>query len=86
MQYYTERDIMDGMSKKTKTRSILDAQLLAAFKASRMTRFELAKRSTVAYAAIHGWVAGTRGLTLGTASRLCVVLGLELGPMKSKRK
>ncbi len=72
------------MSKTRKRQSMLDKQLLAAFRESGMTRYELSKRSGAPYAAIHGWVAGTRSLTLATASKVCKVLGLELGPKRKR--
>ncbi len=66
-----------GMSKK-KRPTDLGEQLRAAFVESGLSRFELSKRSGVAYAAVHRFIGGDRDIRLTTASRLCGVLGLEL--------
>jgi len=72
-----------GMS--TRDDNELRAAILAAFKASGLSRFEWARRAEVDYSAVHGFVAGSRDMTLRSAARLCGVLGLELQP-KRKRK
>lgn len=63
------------MSKK---KTDLAKTIRAAFKASGMSRFELAKRSGVSYSVIHRFIGSERDLTLGTASKLADVLGLRL--------
>ena len=63
------------MGKRRKTD--LNAELLAVFRKSGMTRYELAKRANVPYSSIHLWVAGTRGITLDTASKVADVLGVR---------
>ena len=74
----------DMKTKKRKTN--LSEQLRAAFAESGLSRFELAKRAGVPYSGLHRFIAGERDIVLDTASRLCDVLGLELLPMKTKRK
>ena len=52
--------------------------ILAAFKASGLSIKRLAVESGVFYASAHGFIAGQRDIALGTAARLCKVLGLRL--------
>jgi ribosome-binding protein aMBF1 (putative translation factor) len=78
---YAKKDIMVGMSKK---KTDLAKEFRAAFKASGMSRFELSKKSRVSYSAIHRFIGGERDLTLGTASKLANVLGLELRAKKGR--
>jgi plasmid maintenance system antidote protein VapI len=52
--------------------------ILAAFKASGLSVKRLAIESGVPYASAHGFIAGQRDIALGTAARLCKVLGLQL--------
>ncbi|MGD2109735.1 MAG: helix-turn-helix transcriptional regulator [Phycisphaerae bacterium] len=73
------------MSKKPKQVD-LSGQLRAAFAESGLSRFELARRAGVSYAIVHRWVGGDRDITIGTASKLAGVLGLELRPVKRARK
>ena len=65
------------MSKKAR-QGDLGGQLRAAFAESGLSRFELARRAGISYAIVHRFVGGDRDITLGTASKLCAVLGLEL--------
>jgi len=46
----------------------------------------LADLSGVPYSSVHGLLVDGRDSTISTASRLCVVLGLELKPTPKKRK
>jgi len=62
------------------------AQIGRALKASGMTRFELSRRSGVAYSVIHRLLAGQNDVTLRTAERLCRVLGLDLAPIRKSGK
>ena len=55
-----------------------------AFANSGLSIKALAKRADVSYGALHGFIAGTRDCTLGTASKLCKALGLKL--VSSRRK
>ena len=63
----------------------LRAAILAAFEKSGLSRFEWARRADVDYSAVHGFAAGTRDMTLRSASRLCGVLGLRLVEDMRKR-
>lgn len=85
---YVECDIGKDMSKKPKPSDLAD-QLRAAFRESQMSRFELARRAGISYAIIHRFVAGERGITLASASKIAGVLGLGLSrvqPRRTKRK
>ena len=73
---------MERMSKK---KTDLARELRAAFKVSGMSRFALSKRSGVSYSVIHRFIGEERDLTLGTASKLATVLGLELHPKRKGR-
>ena len=76
------------MSKKSDP-SDLATQLRAAFRESQMSRFELARRAGISYAIIHRFVAGERGITLASASKIAGVLGMALRrvkPRTAKRK
>ena len=72
------------MSKKND--NTLRAVIIAAFDKSGLSRFEWARRAGIDYSAVHGFVAGSRDMTLRSASRLCKVLGLELHAPKRKGK
>ena len=72
----------DMSQKRKKPPRGLGQQLRAACVESGMTRFALAKRAGVSYAIVHRFAAAERDITLGTASKLADVLGLELKPTK----
>ena len=76
-----------GMPKEKRQDGLAD-QLRAAIAESGLTRAEIARRSGLSYSVVHGAAAGTRDLTVGTATRLCEALGLDvrLVPRKAKRK
>jgi len=57
-----------------------------AFSESGLSRFELSKRTGVAYSVIHRFMAEERDLKLTTASKLADVLGLELRPARRTGK
>ena len=61
------------------------AELLKAFEASGLNRFAWSKQADVEYSAVHGFVEGSRDVTLATASKLADVLGLELRPERKGR-
>ena len=71
---------------KTSGTTDLAAELLAVFGKSGLSRFELARRSGVSYSVVHRFMAVERDITLGTASRLCDVLGVELRTVQVKKK
>ena len=62
------------------------SQIRTAFRESGLSRFELSKRTAVAYSVIHRFMAEERDLTLNTASKLVDELGLELRPVRRTRK
>ena len=64
----------------------LATQLRTALKATGLTRAELTRRSGLAYSQIHGFLAGTRDITLGTASRLCALVELEFRPAQQRTR
>lgn len=70
---------------KRKPENWMRAELLAAFEASGLNRFAWSKRADVDYSAVHGFVEGSRDVTLATASKLADVLGLELHPKRKGR-
>lgn len=73
------------MGKMSKKQTDLANGLREAFEASDMNRLELSRRSGVSYSVVHRFIAGERDLTLGTASKLAGVLGLELKPKRKGR-
>jgi len=52
--------------------------ILTAFRASRLSIKQLAVESGVPYASAHGFLSGGCDVALGTAAKLCKVLGLQL--------
>ncbi len=68
------------MAKKTRT-SDLAARIRKAFNASGLSRFELARQAGISYAIVHRFMGTDRDITIGTASKLCDVLGLKLRPI-----
>lgn len=68
---------------KRKGNNWMRAELLAAFEASGLSRFAWSRQADVDYSAVHGFVEGSRDVTLATASKLANVLKLEL---RLKRK
>lgn len=60
-------------------------ELLRAFEASALNRFSWSKQADVDYSAVHGFVEGSRDVTLATASKLADVLALELRPKRKGR-
>ena len=79
---YVEYDIAKVMSKKPPPSDDLASQLRAAFRESQMSRFELARRAGISYAIVHRLIAGDRGITLATASKIAGVLRLALRPVQ----
>lgn len=56
----------------------LSKQLRRAIKRSGLTRNQIAKRTDLSYAIVHGFVAGTTDIRLATASKIAAVVGVEL--------
>jgi plasmid maintenance system antidote protein VapI len=72
---------------KRKASIDLGDQLRSAFTDSGLSRFAWAKRAGVSYTIVFHFVAGSRSVTLDTASKLADALGMELRPIdKAKRK
>ena len=72
----------EGMSK---SKSFADTIRRAIGRGGR-TRYQISQESGVNQAVIGRFVHGERNLNLLTAERLCIVLGLELRAVKSKRR
>ena len=68
------------------TRTHLEEQLKAAIARSGLSVFRLAKDSGVSQPVLCRFVNGQRGITLATAAKLVEALGLELRPVRTKRK
>jgi len=58
----------------------INATLLAAIKKTGLTHYAIGQLAGVSPAGIDRFISGERGLSLATASKLCVALGLELRP------
>ncbi|HOI37360.1 MAG TPA: helix-turn-helix domain-containing protein [Bacillota bacterium] len=58
----------------------------AAIARSGLSVFRLAKDSGVSQPVLCRFVNGQRGITLATAAKLVEALGLELRPVRTKRK
>ena len=56
----------------------------AAFRTSGLSIKRLAVQSGVPYASAHGFLSGRCDVALGTAARLCKVLGLQLMTRKGR--
>lgn len=65
----------------------IESQLRQAILKAKLSRYALAKATGVSQAVLSRFVSGQRTLTLETAAKLAVALGLELKPRtKSGRK
>ncbi len=58
----------------------------STFKKSGLSILALSKRSSVPYATAHGVIRGTRDPSLSNTEKLCKVLGLELKPIKRRKR
>ncbi len=58
-------------------KSDLAGQLRRAIGGSGLTRNQVAKQAGLSYSVIHGFMAGTKDLTLNTASRIAAIVGLR---------
>jgi len=59
----------------------IDAALAAAIKKSGLTHYAIGQMAGVAPAQIDRFISHERGVSLATAAKLCVALGLELRPV-----
>ena len=57
-----------------------------AFRRSGRSMKSVATEAGLPYATIHGLMAGTKNITLASATRLCLVLRLQLVPIKKGRE
>ena len=64
----------------------LGEQLRAAIRRSGLSRKQAADRTGVSYSVIHGFMSGERSMTLDTASKVADLVGVELRPVRRKRK
>lgn len=64
----------------------LAEQLRQAIRRSGLTRNQIAKRTDLSYAIVHGFVAGTKDLRLATASKIAAIVGVELRPLDAARR
>lgn len=74
---------------KTNSDNSMAELIRERFRATGWSILQLAKRSSVPYAAAHGFVNGDRDVVLSTAAKLCDALGLQLRSVrqaKTKRK
>lgn len=70
-----------------KPKSDMAELIQAAFRSSGLSMKQLAERSKVHYASVHGLIVGGRDPALSTADKICKVLGLELRTVgRGKRK
>ena len=64
----------------------IERQLLDAAKRSGLSMAELCRKSKVPYSAIHGFLVNNRRISLRSAAKLARALGLELRPVRRKKK
>jgi len=73
-----------SLGMKTNPDNELGNVIRAAFRASGLSIKRLAVESGVPYASAHGFLSGRCDVALGTAARLCKVLGLQLTIRKGR--
>ncbi len=64
----------------------IEQTLLKAARECGLSIAELSRRTELPYATIHGFIRDERLITLRSAAAIARVLGLELQPIKTKRK
>ena len=64
----------------------LAAQLKKVIAGSGLTMFKIAESSCLRYQTVYGSVKGNRDIALSSASKLAALFGLELRPVRRKRK
>jgi len=64
----------------------IEQQMKRAIAAASVSRYALAKQSAVSEGVISNFMSGRRTITLETAAKLAVALGLELKPIRKMRK
>jgi hypothetical protein len=69
------------MAAKRKPAAGIDGQLRAAIESSGLTRYAIAKQCGIRESVLAKFMAGT-DIKMVTAAKVCVVLGLELRPVK----
>ena len=63
----------------------VESALLMALKRDERSQYRLAKDAGIAVAVLQRFESGERSITLGTASKLCRALALELRPAKRNK-
>ena len=72
---------------KTKEHNELATAIRTAIERDGRSLYAIAKAAKLPYQSVHPFARGHRtDITLGTANRLCKVLGLTLRPVQSKRR
>ena len=64
----------------------IETQLQDAARKSGLSMYALSKQSGVRYSAMHGFLTGDRRISLRSAAQLAAVLGLELRPVRRKKR
>lgn len=64
----------------------IQVQLREVILGSEMSRYRLARLTGVSEATLSLFVNGHRSITMGSAAKLAVVLGLELTPIRRRKK
>ena len=63
----------------------LRKQLLQAIDRCGLNRKQIADKAGISYSIIHGFCAGTRSVTLDTASKIADIVGIEFRLKRSKK-
>ena len=69
-----------------KVRNQIADQIRTTFRESGLSMKALSDRSGVFYSAVHGFLTGDQDITLKTAAKLTKTLGLELRPVRRRKK
>ena len=69
-----------------RTKESVQETLRRAARESGLSIRQLTIRAGLRYQTTHGFCTRSRGITLESASKLCELLGLELRPVRRKRK
>lgn len=64
----------------------LEALLRQAIRDSGLNRFTVSKKAGLPYSIVHAFMAGKRGMTLVSATRIIEALGLTVALRRTRRK